>query len=152
MAIKLSSVRANVRRENEGDWVPIPEWPGVELRVRGFAYGPFQNAKSQLESKWARRNGGRDTVPFEEVYRANGRLYAEYLLLDWKGIDDDAGNPIEYDDALGMQVLTDPAYRDLHDHIRYATNKLSQTEIEFVERASGNLGRSSDGSLNHEAA
>jgi hypothetical protein len=44
MAIKLSSARANVQRENDGDWVDIPEWPGVEFRVRGYAYGPFQNA------------------------------------------------------------------------------------------------------------
>lgn len=146
MAVKLSSLRADTRRENDGDWVEIPELPGVALKVRGFAYGPFQNAKSQIEQKWARKSGGRDSIPQEEQFKANGRLYARFLLLDWKGFDE------PYDLDLAEQILTDPGYRELHDHIRYATNKVSQVDAEFVEGASGNSDRSSDGNSTLAAA
>ena len=140
MAVKLSSLRADTRRENDGDWVEIPELPGVALKVRGYAYGPFQNAKSQVEAKWARRSGGRDSIPSDETFKANGRLYARYLLLDWRGFDE------PYEVELAEQILIDPGYRELHDYIRYATNKVSQVDAEFVEGASGNSDRSSDGS------
>jgi len=146
MTVKLTSLRADTRRENDGDWVELPELPGVALKVRGFAYGPFQNAKSQIEAKWARRTGGRDAIPAEEQYKANGRLYARYLLLDWRGFDE------TYDPELVEQLLTDLGYRELHDHIRYATNKVSQVDAEFVEAASGNSDRSSDGSSTLVAA
>jgi len=146
MAVKLNSLRADTRRENDGDWVEIPDLPGVALKVRGFAYGPFQNAKSQAEAKWARRSGGRDTVPYDEVFKTNGRLYAQYLLLDWKGFDE------PYDLELAQQILADPAYRELHDHIRYATNRVSQVDAEFVEDAAGNSERSSAGKSAKAAA
>jgi hypothetical protein len=139
MTVKLSSLRADTRRENEGAWVDIPELPGVSLRVRGFSYGPFQAAKSIVLARWARKYG-RDPAPPDVEFRENGRLYHDHLLLEWKGFDE------PYDPDLASQVLVDPAYRELHEHIRYATNKISQIDTEFVEGAAGNSGRSSDGS------
>lgn len=141
MAIKLTSLRADLKRENEGDWVDIPELPGLRLKVRGGAYGPYQAAKSIVEGKWARRYG-RNPVPVEELLRENGRLYAEFILVDWQGLDD-GGEPVSVEQA--RDILTDPAFRDLHEHIRYAMLMVSQTEAEFVEDAAKNSSASSAG-------
>lgn len=143
MAVKLGSLRADIRRETDGDWVEIPDLPGVALKVRSFAYGPFQMQKSIVEGKWNRRYG-RDPVPIEVSLPENGKLYAQHILVDWRGLVDDDGKPVPIEQA--EDILSDPAFRELHEHIRYAGTKLAQIEAEFVEDAAKNSGRSSGGS------
>lgn len=139
MTVKLSSLRANLKRETDGDWIDIPDLPGVALLVRSFHYGPFQAAKQQIEQKWARQYAGRGAPP-EIVFRANGRLYAAHLLLGWRGFDQ------PWNEAVAEETLTDPEFRELHEHIRYASNRVSEIETEFVEAAEKNSARSSAGS------
>lgn len=129
--IKLSSLRADVQREKDGDWVDIPELPGVALKVRGFAYGPFQIARDIVQARWVRKYQ-RDPVPPEVSYPENAKLYADHILLDWRGFD------VPYSRETALETLLDPGFRDLHEHIRYAGGKLAQTETEFVEEAGGN--------------
>ena len=143
MAIKLTSLRADTRRENDGDWIEIPDLPGVSLKVRGTAYGPFQTARSLLLAKWARKYP-RDVPPANVEYEGNGRLYADHILLGWRGFASDDGADLPYDAHTAEQILLDPAYRELHEHIRYAMTRVSQVETEYVEAAAGNSERSSD--------
>lgn len=145
MAVKLGSLRADVARERDGDWVEIPDLPGVSLKVRGFSYGPFTMARDIVQMKWSRRYG-REPVPVEVSFPENGKLYAEHILLDWKGFVDDDGKDVPYTREASLELLTDPAFRELHDHIRYAGTKLAQTEVEFVDAAAKNSPRSSAGS------
>lgn len=142
MAIKLGSLRADLKRENDGDWVDIPELPGLRLKVRGAAFGPYQAAKSIVEGKWVRKFG-RKPVPVEMALEENGRLYAQHIVVDWDGLVDDDGAPVPVNQA--GDILTDPAFRELHEHIRYAMGEVSRTEAEFVEDAGKNSGRSSAG-------
>lgn len=142
MAVRLGSLRADIRRETEGDWVDIPDLPGVSLKVRSFNYSPYRMARDQLLQRFARRYG-RDPVPAEESYRADARLYADHILLDWRGLEDDDGKIVPIADAA--DILADPAFRELHDHIRYAGTRLAQVEAEFVEDAGKNSPASSGG-------
>jgi hypothetical protein len=139
MAIRLSSLRADTRRETDGDWVEIPDLPGVRLKVRGAGYGPYQMQKSIVEGRWIRRYG-QDPVPVDVNLAENGKLYASHILLDWDGFDE------PYSQEAALHYLTDPGFRMLHDHIRYAMARVSATETEFVEDATKNSSRSSDGS------
>lgn len=139
MAVKLGSLAVDLKREQEGEWVDIPELPGVKLLVRGFGYGPYQMAKGQIEARWVRKFG-RDPVPTEISHRENGKLYADHILLGWDGFDE------PYSDERALDVLTDPAFREVHDHIRYAGQKIMQSEAEFVEDAAKNSRRRSAGS------
>ncbi len=134
MTVKLGSLKADLGRERDGDWVPIPDLPGVELKVRGFNYGPYLQQKSLIEMRWVRKYG-RDPVPPEIAYRANAQLYADYILLDWKGFD------VAYAPETALETLLDPAYRELHDHIRYAGMKVGLVEADFVEDAEKNSAR-----------
>lgn len=138
MAIKLQSTKADLARENEGDWVDIPELPGVRLKVRGNNYAPYQMAKSVVEARWARRYA-REPVPPDILLRENGRLYAEHILVDWEGFD------VPYDAGLARETLLDPGFRTLHEHIRYAMQQVSETDAVFVEDTARNLSPSSSG-------
>lgn len=144
MAIKLSSIKADLKREHEGDWVEIPDLPGVRLKVRGFSYGPYQIAKNLVEQKWIRKYG-KDPVAPDVQDRDNGKLYVDHILLDWEGFDE------PYTKERAMEILTDPAFRELAGHVRYAGMRVAARDIEFTEEAAKNSGAPSGGT-SHGAA
>jgi hypothetical protein len=131
MTVKIESLRANVKRETEGDWIDIPDLPGVRLKVRSFHYGPFRIARDQLNQRLVRKYG-REPIPADEASREYGRLYHEHILLDWEGFD------VEYDTDIALDMLLDPAYRTLIGHIEYAASKIAAVEAEFIEKTTKN--------------
>ena len=145
MAVKLDSLRTDMRKVNDGEWVDIPDLPDgdggtVAFKVRGFAYGPFQAENSIVRGKWARRYENRnEPVPPEVSTRDLARLYAKYLLLDWRGFDE------PYSPDLAEEMLASPG--EFFGHVLYAIQQVSRTEAEFVEDAAKNSERSSGGKL-----
>lgn len=131
MAVKLGSIKADLKRETEGEWVDIPDLPGVRLRVRSFNYGPFRAARNAVLQRLAKRYA-KSPVPDDVMARELGALYADQLLLGWDGFD------VPYTPEAARETLTDPAFRSLLNHIDYASERVGQTEIEFVEQATGN--------------
>ena len=84
MALKLSSIKIDTKREQEGAWIEILEWPGVALQTRGFQYGPFKTARDAAYKDLAKRYG-KNSIPDDDVFDINGKLMADHLLLgsDW---------------------------------------------------------------------
>lgn len=150
MAVKLGSLRRDIKKQNDGDWVQLTELMDPrtqeipEFRVRGINYGPFQIARSNLVTKMIRRYGTRP-VPPEESHRDEGRLIAQHILLDWRHADP------PYDSALAEEMLTDPAH-PLQDYIRRCAAEVAEVEAEFTVGAMGNSVRSSDGNSKAVAA
>ena len=131
MTVKLGSLRADVRKVNEGDWVVVPELPGVRLRVRGLSYGPYQMELSQVAQRLMRRYG-KEPIPPEVNDREMGRLYNKHILLEWDGFDE------PYAPERALDALTDPAFGELRMHVGYAARKVGEAEIDFVEDAAKN--------------
>lgn len=150
MPVKLGSLRADMKRVNDGDWVEIPDLPDgeggtVALKVRGFAYGPFQVENSIVRGKWARRYENRnEPVPPDIASRDLAHLYAKHLLLDWRGFDE------PYSRELAEEMIAAPG--EFFGHVLYAIQQVSRTDAEFVEDAAKNSARSSGGSSKAAAA
>jgi hypothetical protein len=130
MAVKLSSLAADTNKEASGDWIDIPELVGVALKVRSFNYGPYRIARDLLLQRSARRNRGKP-VDQDENEREFGKLYAEHILIDWRGFD------VAYDAKVARESLIDPAMRDLRRHVEYAASQVGASEVEFMEDALG---------------
>lgn len=130
MAVKFASLRADVEKEKAGEWIEIPDLPGVELRVRSFNDPAYRIQRDQLLQRLARKYG-RKPVPGDESEIEFGRLYAKFILLDWKGFD------VEYSADAAREALTDPAMRDLRRHVEYAAGQVGTVDVEFVEEAAG---------------
>ena len=131
MAVKLASLKANLPRENDGDWIQIPDLLGVRLLVRSFHYGPYKTALAQVQQRF-RRKYGYDGAPDDVAAREAGKLYADHILLGWEGLD------VPYSRETALEVLTDPAHRAMRGHVDYASAKVAETSAEFIEDASGN--------------
>lgn len=141
MAIDLNSLRSDLKREREGDWIEIPDLPGVEYCVRSNNYQPFQDAWNALIARNNKRYGIGRAVPQDAWGRDFGALLAEHLLLGWKGFD------VEYSEDDALMRLTAEEWRILRETVLWASQQVGQAQIEFVEDAGKNSARSSAGSL-----
>lgn len=134
---------ASLKKVNaaDGEWIPAsdPQLEGVELRVRPLHYGPFVTALQLATSRLMRTYPGNKSAPPEVTERLNGELYAEHILLDWKGFDE----PYSRDAAFAY--LTDPAMHVLRNEVRFAAQVASRAQAEFVDQAAGNSAPASDG-------
>jgi hypothetical protein len=136
--VKLSSLRANSALERAGDWIESTSIPGVSFKVRSINYPPYTVARNMLFQRLRRKYGAK--TPEDVMTSELGKLYAEYLLLDWKGLDE----PYSADQA--MAVLSDPEFRDVVAAVEAAAGEVGQPEIEFVEDTTKNSGAPSAGS------
>lgn len=130
MKVKLDSLKANTKRESEGDWVKATSLPGVEFRVRALTYPPFRAKHDQAMMRLARQHG--QNPPSDTIQSELGRLMAEEILLEWRGFD------VEYSSAVALDALTDPAHRDLRGAIETCAASLSSVKVEFEEEQEKN--------------
>ena len=138
MVIKLASLKADLAREAEGDWVDYPDWPGVSFHVSSTRSEPFITQRDLLLKQMTARN--KPVAPGDpEMARGIGRLYCEHVLHGWKGLD------IEYSPEVALETLTDVAYRDVLSAIDWCAQKLTKISVEFVGAAVKNSVASSAG-------
>lgn len=141
MTVKLSAFATDIKAQNDGVWVDIPEVPGLRLRVRGVGYGPFQTEMRLVRSRLFRKYPGTSPIPPELEAIENGRLYAKHLLLEWDGIEE------PYAPELAMQTLTDPAMVLFRGQVAWAAEQVGRAPIETQEL----LGNSNGGSAGNSA-
>ena len=131
MTIKLSSLKADLAREEKGDWIEYPDWPGVEFNVSSLHLPAYATARDLLVQRMAKKYG-RNPVPREEMAVEHGALYAEHILHGWRGLD------IEYTPEVARETLTNIEFRNVIAAVEWCAAKVSEVEIEFVKEAGKN--------------
>jgi hypothetical protein len=155
--MKLSSLKVDIVREEEGDWIDIPDLPGVSLKVRSTNSKGYSMALSLRSQKFARKYGSRP-IPPEESLKANGSLLAEHILLDWKGLtEDDGTTEIPFNKELAAEYLQNPEYRQLANAVVWAAQRVADTDDVEIESKTKNSAApsattSSDGALTASSA
>ena len=138
MTIKLSSVKADLAREEKGDWIAYPDWPGVEFNVSSLHLPAYQTARDLLLQRLARKYQRKPT-PRTEMTVEHGKLYAEHILHGWRGLD------VEYSPETAREILSNPEYRNVVAAIEWCAAQVSDVALEFVEEAGKNSARPSAG-------
>lgn len=128
MVVKLASLKADLKREAEGDWIDYPDWPGVSFKVSSTRSEPFITERDLLLKQMAARNKP-VALGDPEMARGLGRLYCQHVLHGWRGLD------VEYSEEAALETLTDIAYRDVLTAVDWCAQKLSQISVEFVDKA-----------------
>jgi len=126
MTVKLASLKADLDREEKGDWVEYPDWPGVAFRVASLHTPAYVVARDALMQRMARKHKGK-TPPAAELYPEAGRLYCRHILHGWRGID------VEYSPETALATLSDPAYREVVQAVEWCALQVAQVIAEFVE-------------------
>ncbi|MGY5812004.1 hypothetical protein ACXHXG_30430 [Rhizobium sp. LEGMi198b] len=138
MVVKLASLKANLEREAKGDRIEYPDWPGVFFHVSSTRSEPFVTQRDLFLKQMAARN--KPVTPGDpEMARGIGRLYCEHILHGWEGLD------VEYSPEVALETLTDVAYRDVLSAVDWCAGKLSQIQVEFVDKTAKNSEAPSSG-------
>jgi hypothetical protein len=134
MALKLSSIAADLAKENEGDWVDISEWAGVRLKVRSINSKDYQIARETRVNKMIQSLGRLPLAPEMQPHIA--KLAASFLLIGWEGvIVGDGDVPTEYSPAVAMELMTDPAMRPFVEQVIWAATRIGSRDAEFTSAA-----------------
>jgi hypothetical protein len=144
MTIKLSSLKADLKREAEGDWIEYPDWKGVAFNVTSPLAPAFSTARDLklqdiVKSVKAMKlpDSQADTETAKRSEQALGELFGEHILKDWRGLDE----PYSYE--KGVEICTKPEYRNVFNAVVWCSGVLSKIEIEFVEDELKNSGKPS---------
>lgn len=133
MTVKLKSLAVDLKKEAEGDWVPFLPWKGVRFMVRSTETPEFTAARDKLLRDLAKQRQATGLeIPPAEIDKKLGELYAEHILLNWEGLDE------PFTPELALEVLTDPAYREVFKAVQDCANRVGRAELEFVETETKN--------------
>lgn len=138
MAVKLASVKADLDIEAKGEWVPYPDWPGVEFNVRSLHAPAYQTARDLLIQRLTRKFKGQP-IPQSALAPEIGKIYCKHILGGWRGFDE------VYTEEIALERLSDPAYRNLVAAVEWCAGQVGQSEVEFIENAEKNSVRPSVG-------
>ena len=132
MTIKIDSILVDVDIERNGQFIEIPEWPGVSLGVRSLELPAYKIALDVLIGRFARKYKGKNAPPVERDTEV-GKLLAKHILFDWKGFEE------PYSEEYALELLSSPKGRNLVKQTLWAATQVGETDIEFVEEATKNL-------------
>ncbi len=135
MVVKLSSLKANLAREEKGDWIEFPDWPGVEFNVSSLHLPAYQTARDILFKRLSRQH--KKAIPSAVLTAELGKLYAKHILHGWRGLD------VAYSMDKALEILADPEYRNVVAAVEYCAGRVSEMDIEFVEDEVGNSAKPS---------
>lgn len=126
-AIKLDSLIS----DDDAEWVDLDEVLGASLLVRPIDYSPYTQARQKLLKRLV-RTYKEEPIPEKVIIPAIGKLYAQHLLLGWKGFD------VEYSAVAAEERLTDWSWRKLTRQVEWAATQSTIVNAEMVEDAEKN--------------
>jgi len=135
--MKLNEITVDTERENKGDWVESPRWPGVWVHVRSL-HNPDYRRALQLQVQKLRRKYGNEVTPPDVQDKMMAELFVEHIINDLKGIEDDDGKTLEYTKEFGRKVMSEPQYRPLADFISWASTMVGDEHVDQMEEDAGN--------------
>ena len=140
--MKLSTLKVDADKIEAGDWVRnIPEMGDLGLKVRGLQNAQYRRLQAKLLDAVPRsqRQGGRVDPDVMDGIMSSCLLST--VLLDWDGLEDEAGAAVAYSKEQAKTFLTDPIYRRFRDAVVYAATVVGDAEAEGEKADLGNSSR-----------
>jgi hypothetical protein len=131
MTVKLSSIKRNIEAELEGEFVAIPEWPGVSLGVRSLEVPAYKLGLDLLVQRFNRKYKAGAAPPAVRDAEV-GKLLARDILFGWIGFDE------EYSQDFANELMSQPEGRDLVKQTLWAAGQVADVEVQFVTDATKN--------------
>jgi hypothetical protein len=131
MTIKLSGLKVDLSNEEQGEWKPSADLPGVEFLVSSLQTPAYQIARDLLIQKWTRKFH-RQPVPADVRHDELGKLIAKHILHGWRGFDED------YSPETAEAMLRDRSYRALLSAVENCAAEVGDADIEYIEDAAKN--------------
>ncbi|TIU02336.1 MAG: hypothetical protein E5W43_00910 [Mesorhizobium sp.] len=142
MTVKLGSLAADLKKEREGDWIEVKDWPGLNpekplesvplpglaFNVRSLNYPPYVVARQAALEK-LKQDYPDGNVPPDVTAKIEGELSVEHLLLGWRGLD------TEYSPDLVQVIMIAEEHRTMRSMVAWCAGRVGKKQVEFVENA-----------------
>jgi hypothetical protein len=92
--IKMSSLFVDQAKADDGIWQSVGPFE-VKIRFAAASNKAFQKKMEEL-TRPHRKAIELDALPADLSLELAQRCYAETVVVDWRGLADDAGNPLPY--------------------------------------------------------
>ncbi len=134
--MKLSEASTNVSLEDDGVWVTMTG--GWEAKVRSTSNINFRRMQQkQMAAHRKTFARGQALDPALEDQLALKRI-VETILIDWRGLEDENGTPIECTKENAYKILGDRQYRHMLDDISDAASTAETFRAVELEEDLGN--------------
>jgi hypothetical protein len=130
--VMLSSLRADLDRELNGDWVAYPLWKGVRFKVSALTVPAYETDRDLMFKRLTQEYKEDARIPKDLMMVELGKLYSKHILHGWEGLD------VEYTPEVADQTLTDPSYRAVIAAVEWCAAKISEIEAQFTKAEEGN--------------
>jgi hypothetical protein len=128
--MRLSEMAADLDMEEAGVWVPYKD--EVEFLIAAASSKRAVKAYRKF-MRPAERRIATGNIKEEAATLIVAQFIAHGLLLDWRGVDDDDGNPLAYTSALGLEVLQQPEMKYIRRFIQDAAAEQDVFKAAAVE-------------------
>jgi len=138
MATKLFKIQTDINKSHNG--VSI-QYPGTDFHV-GIRRGDnprFEEAVRDLRMESQGKKLLTGELNSREALNIMAPAVARHIIVDWKNLADNDGNPIPYSPQKAMEILQDPESTDLYLWVMKQANDPSNFRKQQAEaEAQGN--------------
>jgi hypothetical protein len=132
--MKLSQLRLDSDTEINGVWVDYAE--GIQFKIARLGNPAFRRYMRKL-GKPLRAQMRHDVLDDETLESLSKEAIAHTVLLDWRNVEDDRGQPLEYTPAIGQKVLEDSEYADIYNFVIAVANSTENYRRTKIEDEAG---------------
>jgi len=136
--MKLSEMRVNSAAIEGGRWVALVAFPGAEVKVRGMKSKGYRRELQRVVADLPMQDKLRLSEDPDIADRIDIQMVSSYLLLDWRGIEDDNGDPVPFSAERAKEILSDPDMVELRDAVDYAIKIVGNDALVVAETATKN--------------
>jgi hypothetical protein len=136
--VSLKKARESGRKIQHGAWVEVdketfPELAGASFKVRGLNNKDYQRKYASLAFGKERDAAGM-LKDADEAERMAVECIAETVLLDWKGVQEDEGQPdIPFSKEKAREYLNDPDLLLFRSAVSWCAQRVAQGTMETQE-------------------
>lgn len=132
---RLSKLRVDTNKVVNGVWVKYRE--DIEFLV---ARNPNPKFNAKLDELFYPHLASIRAKTFDSKLDEALTLEAvcEFILLDWKGLEDDNDKPIKYSKEKAMEIMGNEEYQDIYKFILLMSKSSALYRYQEVEAASKN--------------
>ena len=140
----IKTIKSDTQKEHEGVW---ETYPGTDLQllIARLRTPAFERATRQLIKPTARR-GTSATATERESMDKLAPAVAQYVLLGWKNLDDENGQPIAYSYEKALELLRTPELHDLYSFVLEIAGDAETYRQDYLQDSAKNSGSASTGS------
>ena len=137
----IAKFRIDPAAEDEGVWTALGG--DAEVRLARIGNRRYREALA-ARLKPYRRAIRAGSMPEEAIEKLVTEAVCETVLLDWRNLELD-GEPVPYSPARALELLSDPAMRDLRDLVVELAGDMELYRARELEEAEKNSPRPSRG-------